>query len=161
MTRTDEAEWWFNAVYEAVQEIPHSRVTTYGHIARLLGHPRRARQVGICLKHLPSNSNSNNNGDDDDNDDNVSGHTYHHFHSDNVPWQRVINSKGMISHRGPGSAAHQATILRQEGVSVEEDGMGEFHVDFGHYGWFPDRLPSEEGVSSVGDEDGDGNRSEG
>jgi methylated-DNA-protein-cysteine methyltransferase related protein len=58
---------------------------------------RRARQVGICLKHLPSNSNSNN--DNDDNDDNVSGHTYHHFHSDNVPWQRVINSKGMISHR--------------------------------------------------------------
>lgn len=37
MTRSDEAQWWFNAVYEAVQEIPRGRVTSYGHIARLLG----------------------------------------------------------------------------------------------------------------------------
>lgn len=37
MTRSDEAEWWFNAVYEAVQEIPVGKVTSYAHIARLLG----------------------------------------------------------------------------------------------------------------------------
>lgn len=37
MTRTEEAEWWTNAVYEAVQEIPRGKVTSYGHIARLLG----------------------------------------------------------------------------------------------------------------------------
>ena len=37
MSRSDEAEWWFNAVYEAVQEIPRAKVTTYGHIAALLG----------------------------------------------------------------------------------------------------------------------------
>lgn len=37
MARSDEAEWWFNAVYEAVQEIPRGHVTSYGHIARLLG----------------------------------------------------------------------------------------------------------------------------
>ena len=37
MVRSDEAEWWFNAVYSAVQEIPHGKVTSYGHIARLLG----------------------------------------------------------------------------------------------------------------------------
>jgi alkylated DNA nucleotide flippase Atl1 len=37
MPRTDEAEWWFNAVYDAVQQIPAGRVTSYGHIARLLG----------------------------------------------------------------------------------------------------------------------------
>lgn len=37
MTRSDEAEWWFNAVYEAVQEIPRGHVTSYSHIARLLG----------------------------------------------------------------------------------------------------------------------------
>ena len=37
MARSDEAEWWFNAVYAAVQEIPHGKVTSYGHIARLLG----------------------------------------------------------------------------------------------------------------------------
>ncbi|KAL8891157.1 MAG: hypothetical protein Q9215_001753 [Flavoplaca cf. flavocitrina] len=37
MARSDEAQWWFNAVYEAVQEIPPGSVTSYGHIALLLG----------------------------------------------------------------------------------------------------------------------------
>ena len=37
MPRTDEAEHGFNAVYSAVQEIPHGHVTSYAHIARLLG----------------------------------------------------------------------------------------------------------------------------
>ena len=35
--------------------------------------------------------------------------------------------------------------------------MGEFYVDLGRYGWFPDVLPSEEGLESDGDGDGDGN----
>lgn len=35
--RSDEAAAWFAAVYNAVQEIPHGKVTSYGHIARLLG----------------------------------------------------------------------------------------------------------------------------
>jgi methylated-DNA-protein-cysteine methyltransferase-like protein len=38
MPRTDEAEHWFNAVYEAIQEVPLGSVTTYGHIAALLGY---------------------------------------------------------------------------------------------------------------------------
>ncbi|KAL2005130.1 hypothetical protein VTN00DRAFT_2980 [Thermoascus crustaceus] len=139
MPRTDEVEWWFNAVYEAVQEIPHGKVTSYGHIARLLGQPQRPRQVGICLKHLP---------------DNAPG-TSHYFHSDNVPWQRVINSKGMILiGGGPGGAARQAAALRSEGVHIETDSMGEMYVDFRQYGWFPKRLPSEEGSSSDEAEDG-------
>lgn len=29
---------WFSAVYQAVQEIPYGKVTSYGHIARLLGY---------------------------------------------------------------------------------------------------------------------------
>ena len=101
MTRTDEAEWWFNAVYDAVQQIPSGKVTSYGHIARLLGYRKsrcialrgatvdisrqaqRSRQVGVCLKYLPSNT------------DDVE----HYYNNDNVPWQRVVNAKGMISHR--------------------------------------------------------------
>ncbi|EAW13499.1 MGMT family protein [Aspergillus clavatus NRRL 1] len=132
MPRSDEAEWWFNAVYEAVQAIPAGKVTSYGHIALLLGEPKRPRQVGICLKHLPSEPSS-------------------YFHAGNVPWQRVINSKGMISHRGPGSAERQAEVLRQEGVEVETDSMGEFYVDLARYGWFPDRLPGEEDEEEVSD----------
>ena len=35
--RSDEAEQWYSMVYMAVQEIPYGKVTTYGHIARLIG----------------------------------------------------------------------------------------------------------------------------
>jgi alkylated DNA nucleotide flippase Atl1 len=37
MPRTEEAEHWFNAVYAAVREIPAGKVTSYAHIALLLG----------------------------------------------------------------------------------------------------------------------------
>ncbi|KAJ5852644.1 Winged helix-turn-helix transcription repressor DNA-binding [Penicillium soppii] len=125
MPHSEEAEWWANAVYSAVQEIPAGKVTSYGHIALLLGEPQRPRQVGVCLKVLaPAESGA-------------------HFNSDTVPWQRVINSKGMISHRGPGSAQRQAEGLEAEGVEVTTDSMGDIHVDLSRYGWFPSRLPSE------------------
>ncbi|KAJ6138728.1 Winged helix-turn-helix transcription repressor DNA-binding [Penicillium samsonianum] len=125
MPRSEEAEWWANAVYEAIKEVPRGKVTSYGHIARLLGEPQRPRQVGICLKVLASPESGS------------------HFNSNTVPWQRVINSKGMISHRGPGSAERQAEALTQEGVEVTTDSMGEMYVDFSRYGWFPSELPSE------------------
>ncbi|UPK98237.1 hypothetical protein LCI18_009172 [Fusarium solani-melongenae] len=126
MTRSDEAAAFFHAVYSAVQEIPHGRVTTYGHIAMLVGTPQRPRQVGICLKHLPSN-------------------TDERFNHENVPWQRVINAKGMISPRSqPQGARTQATALEAEGVQVTTSALGELSVDFSEYGWFPETLPSEE-----------------
>lgn len=37
MARTDEAAIFFHAVYSAVQEIPHGKVTSYAHIAMLVG----------------------------------------------------------------------------------------------------------------------------
>jgi methylated-DNA-protein-cysteine methyltransferase-like protein len=37
MTRTEEAEAFYYAVYSAIQEIPYGKVTSYGHIARLVG----------------------------------------------------------------------------------------------------------------------------
>ncbi|KAJ5151637.1 hypothetical protein N7492_009932 [Penicillium capsulatum] len=126
MPRSEEAEWWASAVYAAIQEIPPGYVTSYGHIALLLGEPQRPRQVGVCLKALPAADSGL------------------HFNSGSVPWQRVINSKGMISHRGPGSAERQAEALRLEGVEVTSDSMGEMYVDFSRYGWFPKHLPSEE-----------------
>lgn len=55
---------------------------------------------------------------------------------------------------GPGSAARQAAALRREGVHVDTDAMGEMYVDLARYGWFPDRLPSEEGLTEDS-EDGD------
>lgn len=38
MARSDEAEMWYTAVYKAIQQIPPGRVTSYGHIASLLGY---------------------------------------------------------------------------------------------------------------------------
>jgi methylated-DNA-protein-cysteine methyltransferase related protein len=46
MARSDEAAAFFFAVYQAVQEIPYGKVTSYGHIAKLVGtrrHPDRER----------------------------------------------------------------------------------------------------------------------
>ncbi|KAF2144983.1 uncharacterized protein K452DRAFT_133177 [Aplosporella prunicola CBS 121167] len=128
--RSEEAWAWFAAVYQAVQEIPHGHVTSYGHIARLVGRPECPRQVGVCLKHLPSPSAEGSEQDPE-------------WHSGNVPWQRVINSKGCISPRGPGGAERQAAALRAEGVEVTRGHLGEYFIDFSAYGWFPDMLPSE------------------
>ncbi|KAI3390626.1 hypothetical protein diail_9005 [Diaporthe ilicicola] len=125
MPRSDEAAAFFHAVYSAVQEIPHGKVTSYGHIAKLVGTPQRPRQVGVCLKHLPHDTGAR-------------------FNHTNVPWQRVINSKGAISPRSqPSGSQNQAAALRAEGVTVTTGALGELQVDFMEFGWFPGVLPSE------------------
>lgn len=97
---------FFDQVYEVVRRIPRGRVATYGQIARILGSPRSARTVGWALRATPAGS--------------------------AVPWQRVINSRGMIS-LGAGSqgAALQRSLLEAEGVVFDEQG----HVDLDIYGW--------------------------
>ncbi|KAI0972832.1 6-O-methylguanine DNA methyltransferase [Xylaria arbuscula] len=137
MARSDEAASFFIAVYQAVQEIPEGKVTSYGHIAKLVGTPQRPRQVGVCLKHLSHDAGARHN-------------------SENVPWQRVINSKGIISPRSqPSGTRNQAAALRAEGVAVSEDALGEMSVDFSEYGWFPEILPSEEAGEQDWDADSD------
>ncbi|KAH7040620.1 6-O-methylguanine DNA methyltransferase [Microdochium trichocladiopsis] len=137
MARSDEAAAFFFAVYAAVQEIPPGKVTSYAHIARLVGTPQRPRQVGVCLKHLPVDP----------------GARYNH---DNVPWQRVINAKGVISPRSqPSGARNQAQALEAEGVTVGRSALGELTVDFADYGWFPRSLPSAES-DGEDSEDSDG-----
>lgn len=37
MARSEEAAAFFHAVYSAIQEIPSGKVTSYGHIAKLVG----------------------------------------------------------------------------------------------------------------------------
>ncbi|KAI6778319.1 uncharacterized protein J7T54_005835 [Emericellopsis cladophorae] len=134
MVRSDEADAFYFGVYSAIQEIPVGRVTTYGHIAALCGYPQRPRQVGVCLKHLPADPSMR-------------------HHNGNVPWQRVINAKGLISPRSaPSGARNQAETLRAEGVTVTENAMGELSVDFDTHGWFPETLPSEETSSQEGAE---------
>ncbi|CAK7212067.1 Alkyltransferase-like protein 1 [Sporothrix eucalyptigena] len=135
MPRSDEAESFFFAAYSAIQEVPYGKVTSYGHIANLIGTPQRPRQVGVCLKHLPEEGN-------------VPEGMLSRFHTGTVPWQRIISAKGVISPRGlaaggAGGRNRQAVALRAEGVEVMVDALGELSVDLDRYGWFPRQLPSE------------------
>lgn len=47
--------------------------------------------------------------------------------------------------RGAGGAARQAAALRAEGVTVDTGHLGELTVDLATFGWFPDRLSSQDG----------------
>jgi alkylated DNA nucleotide flippase Atl1 len=50
----------------------------------------------------------------------------------NVPWQRVINSKGEVSQHGDGiGTTLQHELLAAEGVIFDARGK----VDFDRYGW--------------------------
>ncbi|KDN50392.1 DNA binding methylated-DNA--cysteine S-methyltransferase [Tilletiaria anomala UBC 951] len=111
-------------VYEICRMIPRGTVTTYGHIAKLAGHPAHSRMVGAALKFL---------GDP------------------TVPWQRVIGANGSISDRGDGGegAQRQAEMLREEGVEVSEaqgagvGTSGRWRVNLTRFGWFPDVVDIE------------------
>lgn len=88
--------------------MPRGKVATYGLIAKVAGIPRNARQVGYALFAC---------GDD-------------------VPWQRVINSKGEISPRDhPDAALRQRHLLEREGIAFDARGR----VSLRRFLWKPGR----------------------
>ncbi len=99
-------------VWKIVREIPSGKVATYSQIANMIPAPAgvdpeeykawRARWVGGAMAASPAG----------------------------VPWQRVINSQGKISPRGPG-AERQRALLEAEGVSFDDRGR----VDLARFGW--------------------------
>ncbi len=93
----------YERIYEIVRDVPPGRVASYGQIASFLNRCS-ARQVGYAMSALPA------------------GH--------DVPWQRVINSRGRISLTG---ADHdrQRRLLEAEGIVFDESGR----IDLGEYGW--------------------------
>jgi methylated-DNA-protein-cysteine methyltransferase related protein len=97
---------FYAAVYGLVAQIPRGQVTTYGQIARWLGHPSAARAVGYALHALPSGS--------------------------EIPWQRVINAAGRVSSR---CDRHYEGIQRAllEAEEVKFDSYG--NVDLQRFGW--------------------------
>jgi methylated-DNA-protein-cysteine methyltransferase-like protein len=102
---------YYAQVWELVRLIPEGKVATYGQIAKMLPPPQGVeieayaafgpRWVGGAMANCP----------------------------DDVPWQRVINSKGEISQR-PG-AQRQKELLLEEGVVFNEKGR----IDLKKYGW--------------------------
>jgi len=98
-------------VWDVVQQIPPGKVATYGQIAKLIPTPEGVeekaylslgpRWVGSAMAKCP----------------------------DDVPWQRVINSKGEISIRS--GAEEQRRLLEDEGVEFNDRGR----VDLVRFGW--------------------------
>ncbi|WP_101842233.1 MGMT family protein [Halobacillus sp. Marseille-P3879] len=79
-------------VINTIQTIPEGYVMTYGSIARESGNPRAARQVARILHSMSQKY--------------------------NLPWHRVINSKGLIAIKDEETAFHQQQELEREGVTV-------------------------------------------
>jgi methylated-DNA-protein-cysteine methyltransferase-like protein len=103
---------FYEQVYAVVRQIPRGKVTSYGRIADMLGAPNAARAVGYALRALKDKKDNQGYSD--------------------IPWQRVINSKGRISivNREFG-AQMQADLLRKEGVAVSE----ELRINLDKYLW--------------------------
>ncbi|XYA00271.1 Alkyltransferase-like protein 1 [Meyerozyma guilliermondii] len=123
----DESKAIHAAVYQVVSTIPYGRVTSYGHIALLLGKPQNSRQVGSAMKNCRViiellNSEA---GPEEQIDVGT------------LPWWRVVSSAGKISPRENSSSEYlQAEKLKQEGVAVSKG----HSVDIDEYGWFPDEV---------------------
>ena len=104
----------FNAqVWEIVSKIPRGRVASYGQIAKMLPPPAG-----------------------------VDSETYLEFGAlwvsgavanspDDIPWQRVVNSKGEISERNGLEAKRHQLLLEDEGVQFSVRGR----IDMKKFGW--------------------------
>jgi methylated-DNA-protein-cysteine methyltransferase-like protein len=102
---------YYQQVWEITRKIPRGRVATYGQIAKMIPPPNGVelegykafapRWVGGAMANCP----------------------------DDVPWQRVINSKGEISERA--GAERQRILLEEEGVEFDAKGR----IDLKKYGW--------------------------
>ena len=83
---------FFEQVYAIVAQIPYGKVMSYGQIARELGRPRAAREVGWAMRYCP----------------------------DGLPWQRVVKADGAIA--GGMYAELRKQLLEEEGVTFLLDG---------------------------------------
>lgn len=100
----------FETIYRIVLKIPRGRVMTYGQIARLMDDRYSPRLVGWAMHAVPEDGR-------------------------NIPWHRVINSKGGIS---TGRIIIQEPQLQRyllEAEGVDFDARG--HCDLSLYQWSP------------------------
>ena len=104
---------FYEKVYLTVSKIPYGKVATYGQIADLIYMYGQARQVGWALRRLKLPS--------------------------NIPWHRVINSKGLItmSLSRNGTDWIQKELLINEGIIFYSN----MRIDFKKYLWRPKELP--------------------
>lgn len=99
----------FEIIYALVNNIPFGKVATYGQIAAIVSPGLPARIVGFALHGLPDGS--------------------------DIPWHRVVNSKGRISYAATRNDhdSLQQKLLEQEGIKFTKDGI----IDLKSYLWVP------------------------
>lgn len=103
----------YERIYRVVRQIPRGKVATYGQIAKIVDRCT-ARMVGYAMAALRGRT--------------------------DVPWQRVINSKGEISTRSRGDGAHrQRKLLEREGIHF--DSRGRVNLRKGRWGGVRDGFP--------------------
>lgn len=93
-----ESRSFFQLVYDLVSRIPEGRVASYGQIARMLGRPHAAREVGWAMRCCP----------------------------DGLPWQRVVMADGSIA--GGDFADMRRAMLEAEGVAFLLNGKVDMTV---------------------------------
>jgi methylated-DNA-protein-cysteine methyltransferase-like protein len=89
-------------VHALVRTVPAGRVTTYGDVARALGHGNAARHVGFAMAALPRGS--------------------------DVPWWRVVAAGGRLTLASASSQREQARRLAAEGHTVRNGRVLAFAV---------------------------------
>ena len=88
------AENFKERVYEETARVPRGRVSTYGEIAVMAGHPGAARAVGNALHENP--------------------------YEGVIPCHRIVNASGRpASNFGFGGPEEQLKLLRKEGVEIK------------------------------------------
>ena len=112
----------FEKIYRLVLRIPLGRVMTYGQIARLLEERYSPRLVGWAMHATPRDER-------------------------NIPWHRVINSRGAISTgrvivQEPDV---QRLMLEAEGVLFDDRG----HCDLRVYQWSPRQRAARARIESI------------
>ena len=119
VTRFERA---FEKIYRLVLRIPRGRVMTYGQIARLLEERYSPRLVGWAMHATPSDAR-------------------------NIPWHRVINSRGGIS-TGRVILTEpdvQRLMLEAEGVVFNASG----HCELSVYQWSPRQRAARAKLNAV------------
>lgn len=97
------------AVYGLMGKLPSDKVTTYGDLAAFSGYPRAARLVGDIA----------------------------HGGPEELPWHRLVNSKGGLAIGFPGGQDVQRQLLAQDGIECDAN----WHIkDFGERRWRPDEF---------------------
>ncbi|KKD37986.1 MAG: MGMT family protein [Limnoraphis robusta] len=100
----------YDKIYDIVRQIPVGKVATYGQVAELANLAGKARLVGYALYRVE-------------------------IQSSDIPWHRVINAKGEISHSTlrQGTDYLQKTRLEDEGIIFTSEGK----IKLGQYQWKP------------------------